>query len=154
MLTVSDAPARNRGRFQKGQSGNPAGRPRGARNKATLAAEALLGGEAERLTRAVIERALDSGDSVLLRFCLTRLLPPARGRRVVLDLAAGSDAGAVSASLAATIRAMAEGIISPLEASDVARVIEAQRRAVEADDLDRRLARLERATSESCPSPA
>jgi Family of unknown function (DUF5681) len=38
------------GRFQKGQSGNPSGRPRGARNKTTLAAEALLDGEAENIT--------------------------------------------------------------------------------------------------------
>jgi Family of unknown function (DUF5681) len=34
-------------RFRKGQSGNPSGRPRGARNKTTLAVEALLDGEAE-----------------------------------------------------------------------------------------------------------
>jgi hypothetical protein len=37
-------------RFLKGQSGNPSGRPRGARNKTTLAVEALLDGEAEALT--------------------------------------------------------------------------------------------------------
>src|SRR5260221_14662938 len=137
MSAESPASTRNPGHFQKGQSGNPAGRPRGARNKATLATEALLGGTAARLTREVVERALDSGDPVLLRFCLTRLLPPARGRRVALDLARGSDAGAVAASLAATIRAMAEGVISPLEARDVARVIERQRRAVTAADSDR-----------------
>jgi hypothetical protein len=34
-------------KFKKGQSGNPSGKPKGARNKATLAAEALLDGEAE-----------------------------------------------------------------------------------------------------------
>jgi hypothetical protein len=43
--------------FQKGQGGNPLGRPPGARNKATLIAEALLQGEAAELTRAAIERA-------------------------------------------------------------------------------------------------
>lgn len=32
--------------FKPGKSGNPDGRPRGARNRATLVAEALLDGEA------------------------------------------------------------------------------------------------------------
>jgi hypothetical protein len=46
---------KQRGRpFKKGQSGNPDGRPKGSRHKATLAAEALLDGEAEVLTRKAI----------------------------------------------------------------------------------------------------
>jgi hypothetical protein len=31
-------------RFQPGQSGNPAGKPKGARNRTTLAIEALIDG--------------------------------------------------------------------------------------------------------------
>ena len=34
-------------RFQPGESGNAAGRPKGARNKTTLAVEALIDGAAE-----------------------------------------------------------------------------------------------------------
>jgi hypothetical protein len=37
-----------------GQSGNPYGRPRGARNRATVVAERLLDGEADALTRKAI----------------------------------------------------------------------------------------------------
>jgi len=40
-------------KFKTGQSGNPGGRPKGALNKATLATQALLDGEAEALTRKV-----------------------------------------------------------------------------------------------------
>jgi hypothetical protein len=43
--------------FKPGQSGNPSGRPKGARNKATVAAEALLDGESEAITRQCIDLA-------------------------------------------------------------------------------------------------
>jgi hypothetical protein len=132
----------NPSQFQKGQSGNPAGRPRGSRNKATLAAESLLEGELERLTREAIDRAMD-GDPLLLRLCITRLMPAPRGRRVQLDLPAGRDIENIAASLEATVRAVAEGVISPLEATDLAEVIELQRRTIETVDLERRLAYLE-----------
>jgi hypothetical protein len=46
-------------RWRKGVSGNPAGRPRGARNKATMEAQALLEGEVGPLTRKAIGAALD-----------------------------------------------------------------------------------------------
>jgi hypothetical protein len=60
------------------ENGNP-GRPRGSRNKATVAAESLLEGEAERLTRKAVERALE-GDVAALKLCMDRLLPPRRER--------------------------------------------------------------------------
>src|SRR5260370_28142115 len=127
-LDIALSPS-NPSQFQKGQSGNPAGRPQGSRNKATMAAEAMLEGELERLTREAIDRAMD-GDALLLRLCLTRLMPAPRGRRVQLDLAGGGTVADVPASLEATVRAIAEGVISPLEASDVAGGIELQRRTL------------------------
>jgi hypothetical protein len=92
--------------FEKGQSGNPAGKPRGARHKATLAAEALLDGEVERLTRKAIERALE-GDGVALRLCLERLIPPRRDRPIRLDLPPIPDAAGVAAAQQAVVQAVA-----------------------------------------------
>ena len=62
------------GPFAKGQSGNPGGRRRGSRNKATLAAQMLLADEAEALTRKAVKLALD-GDPTALRLCVERILP-------------------------------------------------------------------------------
>ena len=147
MSTDLPTPGPAPGKFEKGVSGNPAGRPLGARNRATVLAEQLLEGEAERLVREAIDRAMD-GDVLAMRLCLERILPMLRGRRIQLDLptedaapeeAARGIAGAVSA----TARAMAEGEITPEEAMTAAGIFELQRRAVETADLERRLARLE-----------
>jgi uncharacterized protein DUF5681 len=78
----------SRGRFRRGSSGNPAGRPRGSLNQATRAAGLLLDGEAEALTRKAIELAL-AGDPVVLRLCLDRIVGPRRGRPVALGRRAG-----------------------------------------------------------------
>jgi hypothetical protein len=51
--------------FAKGNSGPP----KGARHKATIAAEVLLDGEATALTRKAVEMAL-TGDTTPLRLCL------------------------------------------------------------------------------------
>jgi hypothetical protein len=78
--------ARDRhGRFAKGRSGDHSGRRIGSRNKATLAAAALLAGESEALTRRAVELAL-FGDPTAMRLCLERILRPCRERTVKFAL--------------------------------------------------------------------
>ena len=55
-----------RGRFAKGRSGNPAGRPRGCRDHVNRAAR-LLASEGEALTRKAAELALAGTRSRLCR---------------------------------------------------------------------------------------
>lgn len=62
------------GQFQKGISGNPQGKPKGATNHATRATLELLQGESEALTRKAVEMAL-GGDLGALKLCLDKLLP-------------------------------------------------------------------------------
>src|ERR1700731_3331492 len=77
---------RVRGRpFEKGQWGDPLGRRVGCRNKTTIAAAALLAGEAEALTRKAVELAL-VGDPTALRLCIERALPQCRERAVKFAL--------------------------------------------------------------------
>jgi hypothetical protein len=52
---LPDKTDEKQGKFRKGRSGNPLGRPRGTRNKATIAAEALFEGEIEGICRKAIE---------------------------------------------------------------------------------------------------
>ena len=67
--------------FNPGQSGNPQGRPKGARNKTTVATEQLLDGEAEAITKKAIELA-KSGDLAAIRICMDRIVPPRKDRPV------------------------------------------------------------------------
>jgi hypothetical protein len=130
------------GRFAPGVSGNPSGRPKGARNKTTMAVEALLDGEAEVLTRKIMHKALD-GDTAALQFCVARLLAPRRDRPVEVDLPDIASADDAVKAARAILAACAAGILSPREASDVIGVID-QVRKLELGDFEERLTRLER----------
>jgi Family of unknown function (DUF5681) len=87
---ISDASRTQAGRFAAGHSGNPAGRPKGARNRATLAAEALLEDNAEALARTLIDASL-GGDMTTARFVLGRLYPANAERTITLDVAPGQE---------------------------------------------------------------
>ncbi len=140
---AENAPRKQRGRpFPPGKSGNAAGKPKGARNKATLAVEALLEGEAEALGRRAVELAL-GGDTTALRLCLERIAPPRKGRPVVLDLPEIVTIADLALAQSAVVAAMAGGEISPDEAADVAKLLEAIGASIERRDLEARLAALE-----------
>jgi Family of unknown function (DUF5681) len=128
--------------FSKGQSGNPAGKPPGARHRATMAAEALLDGEVQALTRKAIERALE-GDGVALRLCLERILPARKDRPVKFDLPPIKTASDICKALGAIAKSMAAGELTPDEAGTVATVMEAHRKAIETVELEERVRRLE-----------
>jgi hypothetical protein len=124
------------GRFSPGQSGNPTGRPKGARNRTTVLAEVLREGEAEAIREKLVDGAL-AGDRVLLKFCASLLFAKPGPRPVELDLAPGQETDPL-AILAAATRAMADGEIAPSEAVQIARVVNATARLL----LDRAEARL------------
>ena len=129
-------------RFKPGQSGNPAGRPKGARHKATVAAETLLEGEAETITRKCIDLAL-TGDHTALRLCLSRILPVKRERTIQLDLPALEGSQDTLRAIGTVMEAVGCGAITPAEGQSLASLLETHRRAFEVEELETRIERLE-----------
>jgi len=142
-VPIPRPPRRARGRgFQKGRSGNPAGRRIGSRNKTTLAAAALLAGESEALTRKAVELAL-VGDPMAMKLCIERILPPCRERTVKFALPPIESPSDIAAAMKAVTSALANGAITPGEAERIASVVDTFVRALDASDFDRRLQELE-----------
>jgi len=124
------------GRFIPGQSGNPAGKKPGTRNRATVLREALDEGEDIAAARIVIDKAL-AGDAVAARFVVGRLMPRPRGREIEIDLPDVASAGDIVTAYDATVQAMAAGEITPDEALTVTRVLDGRLRAIKAARRER-----------------
>ena len=112
-----------------------------------MAVESLLDGEAEALTRKAIERALE-GDSGALRLCLDRILPARKDRAVSLDLPKIEMASDVLKAISSILASVAGGELTPGEAGDVVKIVEAFSKAVAAGDFEARIAALEKRGAE------
>jgi hypothetical protein len=130
--------------WKPGQSGNPAGRPKGARHKTTLAMEALLDGEADTITRKAVEMA-KGGDMVAIRLCLERIVPARRDRPVSFALPKLETAGDAVKATAAIVEAGSLGDLTPSEAAELAKLVDGFRSALTTAELEERLAKLEAA---------
>lgn len=126
------------GKFQAGQSGNPAGKPKGARHKTTLALQSLLDGEAEAISRKAIELA-KAGDLTAIRLVLERILPPRKDAPVLFTISKAATPEDISTAMDALIQAVAGGELTPLEAQAIASLLEGQRRILETTLLARKL---------------
>ena len=141
-------PGKNAGstRGRPFQAGN-IGRPKGARNKATLAVEALLDGEAEALTRKAVEMAL-SGDTTALRLCLDRIAPPRKDRPVPFTLPPLTSAKDAVTASAALLTAVASGDLTPMEAGELSKLVANYVEALKTCDIEERLALVEARTNQ------
>ena len=133
-MSLANTARKQAGGFQKGQSGNPRGRPAGSRNNATLAAEALLAGEAEKLTRKCIELALD-GDTFALRLCMERIYPARKDRPVEFALPPINTARDAADVMSSVMNAVAAGQLTPADASELSKVVACTVKSFEAAEL-------------------
>jgi hypothetical protein len=131
--------------FQKGESGNPAGRPRGSRNRATLLMESLLADDAEAIGRKAIAMA-KQGDMAAIRLCMDRLSPVRKGEPVAFELPPLDKPADSVAAAAEIVAAVAAGELTPSEAADLAKVVDVYVLAIATKAFDERLTKLEATT--------
>ena len=126
------------GQFTAGNSG----RPKGARNKATIAVESLLQGQAEALTQTAVTKALE-GDSIALRLCMERIAPAPKDQPVSFSLPKMNNSLEASGAAGSVLTAVSKGQLTPIEATRVMGLIDSYRRTLELTEIEERLRVLE-----------
>ena len=84
------------------------------RNKATLAIESLLQGQAEALTQTAVTKALE-GDSVALRLCMERIASAPKDQPISFSLPKMNSALDASEAAGSVLTAVSEGKLTPLK---------------------------------------
>ena len=131
------------GRNTAGQfSAGNTGRPRGSRNKATIAIESVLQGQSKALTQTAVTKALE-GDSVALRLCMERIAPAPKDQPVSFSLPKMNNALDASVAAGSVLSAVSDGELTPIEATRVMGLIDSYRRTLELTEIEHRLKALE-----------
>src|SRR5262249_4310884 len=138
--------------FQKGQSGNPAGRPRGIVNRATALAQYLLSERAEGIAGKVLALA-EGGDMAAIRVCMERLVPPIKPQPVAVELPPLEKAVDSVEALATIAAAVAAGDLTAAEAAELAKVVEVYVGALASRAFEERLSALEKGTHRTPEGP-
>ncbi|CAG1020078.1 hypothetical protein MTYM_00049 [Methylococcales bacterium] len=128
-------------KFQKGRSGNPAGRPAGTSKPDTL--RQSLGAHVPAVIDAVVQKA-KKGDMAAAKLILDRTVPAVKPRelRIAIEL---PEAGSLVERGDAVINAIASGTLLPGQGKDLLAALTAQARLIESTELLDRIAAIEAA---------
>jgi len=127
--------------FQKGQSGNPTGRPAGIPDKRRKIAESLES-KAPAIWRKAVALAL-AGDGVALKIVCDRILPPLKSRAEPLRVNPDDFGDRPGDQAQGVIRAVFAGEISPDTAADVMALIRTAVDVIVSTEVIERLAAIE-----------
>ena len=128
--------------FKKGTSGNPSGRPTGALNKTTLIVQKLLASEAEEISRKVIEMAKD-GDFQAAKLIIERICPPVKDSPVEFKLQKITKIEDILKAFTRVNEGLGNGELTPDQAKAIVNILEAHRKTLETNDLEKRVEQLE-----------
>ncbi len=128
-------------KFQKGQSGNPKGRPKGLKDKRTKLRQ-LLQPKAKKLVEKVINLAL-KGDMTAMRLCLERIIPPIRAKDEQVNIPGLNSSQSLSEQAKVVMSGIGEGQLTPSEGAAILTAIASKARIDEIDELEKRLTALE-----------
>jgi hypothetical protein len=118
------------------------GRPRGSRNQASLAAQALMDSHSEPLIRKCLVMALQ-GDAAAMRLCMERVLSPRREQPVRMKTPRIKTAAELSQALEEVLKSVACGRLTPGEAQVIASILESRRQVIATEEFEQRLRLLE-----------
>jgi hypothetical protein len=113
-------------KFQPGQSGNPAGRPPGSRNKKTELTEEMLTLSAQETAKWIVARA-QTGDRTAMRLVMERADPTGIDRPLQLELPPVTGPEDLIAAAGVVLNALASGEISSRETVCMLTVVERRR---------------------------
>ena len=133
--------------FQKGQSGNPAGRPRGSRNRKMIVLQSMLDEDGEAILQQAMKMA-KAGNTFALRLCMERLLPKRRHEPLQCELPPISKAADAVAAMGGIADAVGAGDVAPAEAAALTKVVTGFVQALFTHGLDERLTRVEAAAQQ------
>ena len=141
-MPVNTGQIQAKGQFPKGKSGNPRGKPKGARHRSSLIAEQLFASEIQDICKTVIEEA-KAGDMQAARIILDRLLSPRKDNPIQIDLPKMESSSDLLKVVGCITDAVGSGQISPSEGEALARIVDIHTRALEFAEFEKRLAVLE-----------
>jgi hypothetical protein len=127
--------------FQPGVSGNPAGRPRGSRNKTSILLEAVV----EKDLEAIMQKAsalAQEGNVSAARLCVS-VLGRRRGQPVRCDLPPLNTPADVVAAMRIIVADVAAGELTSAEGIDLARLVDLFKEAYANMHFEKRLREVE-----------
>jgi hypothetical protein len=140
-------------RFQKGVSGNPAGRPRGSRNKSNILLQKISNEDAQ----AIMDTATmaKQGNIAAMRLCVHLFRPLRRAEPVTCDLPIVKTPADVLAAMQIIIADVAAGKLTPAEGADLAKLADLFLQTLASLNFERRLRAVEKvaAVERALPPP-